>query len=401
MRYRVLVLLGLAAVIAYVQRNAISVPTKMIQAELGFDETRMGLILGVWYWGYALAQLPAGWLADRWGSRTALSVFALGWSLFTAAMYFASGFTGLLLIWFCMGITQAGVFPSATKAIGGWFPVPERASASGWLISGQSMGFAIAPALVALLLTQFSWQSTFLLVAIPGLVWSATYRLAIPEHHEPTADAIPWRQMAVGMVSNRSMALLCSQQFLRSAAMTFFWTWFPRFLQETRNVAQDQSGYLASLPGIAAMAGGILGGLVSDWLLRITSNRRLSRQGIAVVGMLLCSFLTIAAYFIVDPLLAVLAISIGVFWGVFGGVSGYSVAIEFGGKHVATVFATMNMCGNIGSALFPIAIGWFIANGGDWNLVLMIFSALFAIDALLWAILTPARPIFEDQHDAR
>ena len=134
MRHRVLALLGLAAVIAYVQRNAISVPTKTIQAELGFDEAAMGIVMAAWYWGYAVAQLPAGWLADRWGSRAMLVVYATSWSAFTAAMYLASGFTGILVIWLFMGLTQAGIFPSATKAIGAWFPSTERASASGWLI---------------------------------------------------------------------------------------------------------------------------------------------------------------------------------------------------------------------------------------------------------------------------
>lgn len=398
MRHRVLALLGLAAVIAYVQRNAISVPTKTIQAELGFDEASMGIVLGAWYWGYAIAQLPAGWLADRWGSRTALILFSLVWSGFTAAMYFAAGFTGILMLWLGMGLAQAGIFPAATKAIGTWFPGSERASAAGWLICGQSMGFAVAPALVAGMLTVISWQATFVWVAVPGLLWAFAYRAIVPNRTEPIASAISWREAFAKLARSPSMLLLCSQQFFRSAAMTFFWTWFPRFLQETRGVTQENSGYLSTLPGVAAMFGAMCGGYSSDWILRTTGNRRLARQGVAVVGMVLCAGMTVAAYFIHDPFVAVLCIAVGVFWGVFGGVSGYSVAIEFGGKSVATVFATMNMCGNVGSALFPMLVGWYVGGGGDWNLVLLFFAVLFAIDALLWAVLNPKRPLFEDDY---
>lgn len=401
MRHRVLALLGLAAVIAYVQRNAISVPTKTIQADLGLTDANMGVVMGAWYWGYAFAQLPAGWLADRWGSRAALVLFAALWSAFTAAMFFAAGYTGILVLWLGMGVAQAGVFPSATKAIGAWFPGSERASASGWLICGQSLGAAVAPALVALLLTAMSWPVVFVWVAIPGLIWAVAYRTSVPAIDEPKANAIPWATTFGTMLRSPSMILLCSQQFFRSAAMTFFWTWFPRFLQETRGVPQDQSGYLAALPGVAAMLGGMAGGYTSDWILKETGNRRLARQGVAVAGMVLCSLLTVAAYFIAEPVSAVLCIAVGAFWGVFGGVSGYSVAIEFGGKSVATVFATMNMCGNVGSALFPMLVGWYVSRGGDWNLVLLFFATLFAIDALLWGILNPKRPLFEDEYDAR
>jgi MFS family permease len=401
MRHRVLILLVLAAVIAYVQRNAISVPTKTIQAELGFNEASMGFVMSAWFWGYAIAQLPAGWLADRWGSRATLIVLSSVWSLFTATMYFAAGFTGILSLWLGMGLAQAGVFPAATKAIGAWFPGSERASASGWLIFGQSLGGAIAPALVALMLTVTVWQVTFIWVAIPGLLWAFAYFAIVPNRAEPVANDIPWAEALGKMLHSPSMILLCSQQFFRSAAMTFFWTWFPRFLQETRGVAQDQSGYLAAVPGIAAMLGAISGGYSSDWLLRATGNRRLARQGVAVLGMMLCSALTVTAFFIADPLTAVLCIAVGAFWGVFGGVSGYSVAIEFGGKSVATVFATMNMCGNVGSALFPALVGLYVSQGGDWNTVLLFFAVLFAIDALLWALLNPKRPLFEDNYDAR
>lgn len=401
MRHRVLALLGLAAVIAYVQRNAISVPTKTIQAELGFDEAAMGIVLSSWYIGYAIGQLPSGWLADRWGSRSALVLFSLIWSCLTAAMFFVSGYTGMLTVWFCMGLAQAGIFPAATKAVGVWFPATERGSASGWLICGQSLGGAIATSLIAGMLTVVAWQTTLLVVAVPGILWAISYRAFVPDRYEPKADAMPFTVAFAAMFRSPSMILLCSQQFFRSAAMTFFWTWFPRFLQETRGVSQDSSGYFASLPGIAAMLGGILGGITSDWLLRTTGNRRLARQGVAVFGMLLCAAMTVAAYFIADPLAAVLCIAVGVFWGVFGGVSGYSVAIEFGGKSVATVFATMNMCGNVGSALFPMLVGYYVANGGDWNFVLLFFAVLFALDALLWALLNPKRPLFEDRYDSR
>src|SRR5947209_7472283 len=122
MRYLVLALLGLIAVIAYVQRLAISVPTAAMQRDLGLDSTTMGLVMGSWYWGYALFQLPAGALADRWGSKPAILLFAVTWSALTGCVALVGGGLGLLAVWGLMGMAQAGVFPCATKAIGALFP---------------------------------------------------------------------------------------------------------------------------------------------------------------------------------------------------------------------------------------------------------------------------------------
>jgi nitrate/nitrite transporter NarK len=206
------------------------------------------------------------------------------------------------------------------------------------------------------------------------------------------------------MIVDPNMQLLCLQQFLRAGATVFFFTWFPRYLQETRGLSQQDAGNFGAWPLVGGMFGGLLGGVVSDWLLRRTGNPRLSRQGLAVTAMIVCAAVTSIAYFIADPVAAVLLISVGAFCGYVGGVSAYATAITMGGRQVATVFATMNMCGNIGGALFPVAVGWIVALTGNWNLALLLFSGLFAADAVCWALLNPKGPLFDepdesDEHD--
>lgn len=139
-----------------------------------------------------------------------------------------------------------------------------------------------------------------------------------------------------------------------------------------------------------------MGGFVSDLILRWTGNLRLSRQGLAVFGMTCCTLLTFAAFLIQDVNAIVALFALGAFFGTLGGVSGYSVAIELGGTRVATVFASMNMCGNVGAAIFPLAIGWAVAQTGSWSIAILAFATLFALDAILWALLNPKRPLFED-----
>jgi MFS family permease len=397
MRYAVLGMLCAAAVIAYVQRSAISVPTQAMQAELAMTERGLGLVMAAWYWGYALFQVPAGLLADRIGSKPALVLYAVLWSLLTGAVGLADDGSGLLALWTLMGCAQAGLFPCAAKAIGAWFPETGRAFASGLLAASMALGAALAPAVTAWLLQSLSWQQTFALYALPGLAWAGLFAAAVPPAREPAPPPVPAGAVGRRMLTSGPMLLLCGQQFLRAAAMAFFFTWFPRFLQETRGVSWLESGELAAWPGAGAMLGGLLGGAASDWLLRRTGSRRLSRQGVAVAGMVCCAALTVAAYFVRDARPAVLLISLGAFLGTFGGVSGYTVAIEFGGRRVGAVFSTMNMCGNVGAGLFPLAVGWLVERHGSWDLVLLLFAAIFAADAVCWALLNPRRPLFEDE----
>ena len=396
MRYTVLSFLCASAVIAYVQRSAISVPARRIQGELSLDSSEMGLVMGAWYLGYAVLQIPSGWLADRLGSKRVLIVASLAWSLLTGLMGIANGFLGLVAIWFSMGMAQAAIFPCATKAIGGWFPGPTRAIASGFLIVAQLAGAAAAPWLTGRLLPHMDWRTIFLLYALPGFLWAAAFWWFVPRRpgSEVTSKAaVDWGKL----VRSRSMQLLVAQQFLRGAAMAFFFSWFPKFLQEVFKVNESDAGRLTMWPGIGAMAGALLGGIASDALLRLTHRPRLARQGTAVLGMLGCSLLTFACLAATDVSSLILLFSIAVFWGTFGGVSGYAVAIAFGGSRVGIVFAVMNTGGNIGASLFPPLLGWALDRTGNWDLAIIAFAILFLLDGVLWAFLNPRQPLYEDE----
>lgn len=424
MRYTVLSFLCLATVVAYVQRLALSAPTKAIEHDLDLGPRGMGLVMGAWYWGYALFQLPSGWVADRLGSKPSLLVFALAWSVLTALTGLATGFTGLIVLWGLMGCAQAGLFPCATKAVGATFPRSGQAFASGMLACSMALGAAVAQLLTAKLHGPLAWQQILIVYSIPGLVWAVSWGLVVPRPEAPPADAdsradyaetgdrpapppvvaaagpdlpvvaakIRWSRLFTDV----QMQLICGQQFLRAAAIAFFYTWFPRYLQETKDLSEQAAGELAFWPPLAGMVGGLLGGLFSDWVLRRTGNARLARQGMACAAMVVCAASALGAFYLTDPHAAVGLLCVGGFFGMVGGVSGYSVTIAYGGKRVATVFATMNMSGNVGAGLFPFVVGWLVARTGNWDLALLLFAGLFAADAVLWAILNPKGTLFEE-----
>lgn len=414
-RYRVLGLFCCVAAIAYIQRAALGVPAAEIAHGLGSSDLArdMGYVQSAWYAGYALLQLPSGWLADRFGSRRTVLFLAALWSLLTMVAAGSASTFVLACAWGLMGAAQAGVFPCAAKAIGATFPQSERARASGMLAAGMTIGAAVAPLITSLVLEALlpaaqttgveRWRLLLATYALPGLAWVLLFWLMVPNtalpvsHFGSAPDPVDWWRMARSI----DLLLLCAQQFFRAAAMVFFVTWFPVFLQEVRGVTALHSGVLATGAGIGGVLGSLLGGIASDWLLALTGNRRLSRQGLACAGMASCSILIVLSHFIADTTLSTMVIGLGAFCATFGGVSGYTVAIDLGGRHVATVFSTMNMCGNIGAALFPVTAGWLVSYTGNWNVIIFLFAAVMAVDAACWAILNPKAPLFGDSDDSR
>jgi MFS family permease len=422
MRYAILTFLWLVALVAYVQRSAISVPLQEIGRDLAVqdswfgDATRaLGFLQSAWHFGYALLQIPAGRLADRIGGRRALVLYCVLWSLATAVTGFARSYGEIVAAWTLMGAMQAGVFPCAVRSIGQVFGEQERARASGWLGAGMLAGGAIAPVLTAWLLGLFtpwgestgitSWRVCLVVYCLPGLAWAAAYWLVTrslgldavkPEKRGQAPFAAQERGQAPFAAQNEpvpwadpSLLLLCGQQFLRAAAMIFFVTWFPTFLRETRGVSLLESGKLTSYAGVAAMLGVVCGGYASDWILTRTGSKRLARQVLASVTMATCAVLILLSSLVADVNAAIALISLGAFVACFGGVAGYTVAIDYGGDRVGTVFGAMNMAGSFGAMLFPVTVGWLVSATGTWNAALFTFAGLMAVDAVLWALLDP------------
>ncbi len=411
MRHTVLAYLWVVALVAYVQRAAISVPLAEIGSDVHAADTifgdaprALGFLQSAWCLGYALLQLPSGRLADRIGGRRAIVLLAVLWSLATAVAGCMPGYWSLVAAWTLMGVLQAGVFPCAVRSIGQVFGESEQARASGWLGSGMVAGGALAPVLTAWLLgaltpwaeaTGFDrWRICLVLFCLPGLAWAAAYwfgtgSLGLDRERAPKQAAALRQEGVSGAWTDLSLWLLAGQHFLRSAAMIFFVTWFPTFLRETRGVSLMDSGLLTTYAGVAAMLGVICGGYCSDWLLARTGSKRIARQGLAATGMTVCSLLMVCSFFVRDINAAIALISGGAFVACFGGVAGYTVAIDYGGERVGTVFGVMNMAGGFGAMLFPVTVGWLVSVTGTWNAALFTFAALMALDAVLWALLNP------------
>jgi len=407
-----------AAALAYVSRNAIGVAESTIRGDLGLTKEQSGWLMSAFFVSYAVFQIPGAWVGQRFGARRALPAFAVAWSLATMAMS-AGGFFMLIVSRVAKGLSQAGLFPVCTGVIANWFPRTGRAFATGALASFMSVGGAAGAALTGWLVVAIGWRWMFVLYSLPGLLWAAWFwkwfrntpqehgslneaerKLIEPDrpmapptqgsNRQSTPSPIPWLQL----LTSPPMWCICGQQFFRAAGYMFFTSWFPTYLQESRGVTIATSGVLTMLPLLAVVAGSLAGGVVSDAVLRRTHSLRLARQVLAGCSLGLCAALILSAYFFTDALAAVLIISAGSFFAAVAGPCGYTITIDMGGEHVPTVNSVMNMCGNIGAMLFPLAVPWLLRATGGWNAVLLSFGALYIAAALCWWGLKPEGNVF-------
>jgi nitrate/nitrite transporter NarK len=205
-------------------------------------------------------------------------------------------------------------------------------------------------------------------------------------HTQDTKKSVPWRLLA----TSPAMWCLCIQQFCRAAGYIFFASWFATYLQEARGMSIIGSGWLTTLPLLADVTGCMLGGVLSDAVLRWTGSQRMARQGVSAIALLLCAGLIFSAWWVAHPVGAVLVISAGMFCAAAANPCLGAIVMSMGGQHVATVSAVNNMCGNLGAAAFPVVVPWLLHNAGGWNAVLAGFGTLYIVASVFW-LLIPAR----------
>jgi ACS family D-galactonate transporter-like MFS transporter len=294
-RWAVAVFCAVGLAINYIDRSAISVSLPFMTQDFSLTPTEKGLILSAFSWSYALMQIPAGRLIDRFGERVMFGASVLVWSVFTAATAGVSSFGALLALRLGLGVGEAGAYPAAAKTVSHWFPLRLRGRATSVYDSGARIGSAAATPIIALIIGLFGWRAAFLFAGALGILWAigwwAWYRrpefksavndaeLAIihESHREQSAnnlhpDAKPMR--IAELFKQRTVWGMMLGFFCLNFMITFFLTWFPSYLVEERGFNLLKLGAFGMIPPLAAILGSWAGGLVGDYLRAARSTGR-------------------------------------------------------------------------------------------------------------------------------
>jgi ACS family glucarate transporter-like MFS transporter len=384
----------LSAVILYLDRYCISFAERYMTRELGLTDEEMSWILGSFFLAYAAAQVPSGWLADRFGPRRMLALYVAAWSLFTGLTSFATGFVTLLACRVAFGLAQAGAYPTSAGLLTRWMPFSHRGAASSVVACGGRIGGTIAQVLTGYLIV-FGWQSVMQIYCVAGILVALLFWLIVrdrPREHswcnlsevrlidgaradleKPTAvGSVPMRQILL----STTLWLSCLSQFMTNLAWVFLATWLPRYLEEVHGVEAKLRGWLAGAPIFVGWFGILSGGWLTDRLVP-----KIGLRWGRGLPMALSRFVAAAAYLTCllnpSPWSATVAFALVAFATDIGIGATWAFLQDVGGRHVGSVLGWTNMWGNFGAALSPWLLNKIVQNTHTWDAVFFTCAVAF------------------------
>jgi ACS family glucarate transporter-like MFS transporter len=400
----------LLSVLLYVDRVCISTAKEAVVGDLALTDRQWGVVMSAFAFGYALLQTPTGALADRMGARSILASVVTLWSLFTGLTAAAWNFASLVAIRFLFGAGEAGAFPGVARVVYSWFPVGERGLVKGINFSGARLGAAATMPILPWMIERLGWKESFLLLMLIGFAWSIgwwlwfrddpaeqkglpraelDYILATRQKSDTAIVAAPLNLAAMFRSGNLWLAM--GQYFASNFTFFFTLTWLYPYVKNRFQLESVSAGLYAMVPLIAGALGNIIAGWWVDALYR-RGWHTLSRRLPAIVGFSLAALGLVFSVGQDDPLPAVAWLSLAIFGADMTLAPSWSFCIDIGGRHAGAVSGTMNMAGNLGSAVVGLVFPVLVENYGERGFFFA-GAALNLIAIVLWLGMIPGRRI--------
>ena len=387
-RYGILAAIFINVVINYMDRSNISVAATALSNDFQLSPVQLGLIFSAFGWSYAALQIPGGILVDKFGPRLVYTFSLICWSLATLFQGFTKTFASLFALRMATGAFEAPAFPANNRVVTSWFPDKERASAIAIYTSGQFIGLAFLTPLLVTTQYYVGWRGLFIITGLIGIVWGVVWYFiyrdplqharvnqgeldyikdgggvinAVASNEKKVSNSFNWKDLQK-VFSYRKLWGIYIGQFSINATLWFFLTWFPTYLVKYRGLSFIKSGYLASVPFLAACAGLLLSGFLSDYMLKKGVSAGIARKLPVIIGLLL-SVSIIGANYVNNTTLIILFMSIAFFGNGFASISWIFVSAIAPVKLIGVTGGVFNFIGQLASIVVPIVLGLLAKNG--------------------------------------
>jgi ACS family glucarate transporter-like MFS transporter len=410
--------------VAFLDRTNISIAGLQISSEYGLGNQRLGWIFSAFLIGYAGFQLPAGWLAARFGPRRVLTLGIMWWGVATGLTALLSSSIShavmlLIAVRFALGAGEAVVYPAANQFVARWVPVKERGFINGLIFAGVGAGSGLTPPLLTWLITHHGWRAAFWFSAVIGLVVGAVWWFAArdtPEEHsrvsaaelreiheglsstpavvvpvgspvKPEPASISWR----AIFHRRDLPALMVGYFSFGYIAWIFFSWFFLYMAQVRGFDLKSSARYAMLPFLSMTVFCLVGGVLSD---RITQRYglRMGRCGLASVALFLTAIFLVLGSQVHSPQLAGIILAGGAGALYLSQSSFWSVSVDIAGRSSGVFSSMVNMGGQIGGAVTASLTPW-VAQRFGWTTSFAIAAALAVAGAICWMTVHPERPL--------
>ncbi|MFY4776936.1 MFS transporter [Metabacillus sp. RGM 3146] len=409
-RYGILSLVFINVIINYMDRSNISVAASAMGKDLALNSVQLGLLFSAFGWAYSFLQIPGGWMVDRFGPRVMYTISLCTWSLVTLFQGFSRGFFSLFGLRLATGAFEAPAFPANNRIVTSWFPDKERASAIAMYTSGQFVGLAFLTPVLTTIQAYVSWRGLFIITGAVGIIWSVVWYLVYrdpkqskkaskeelayiaeggglidpKENQKQDKQKLQWKDLKETL-SHRKLWGIYLGQFAVNSTLWFFLTWFPTYLVQYRGLDFIKTGFLASLPFLAAFIGVLISGFVSDYMVKRGVTMGVARKTPIIIGLLL-SIAIIGANYVDNTALIIVFMTIAFFGNGLASIT-WSLVSQLAPKHlVGLTGGVFNFIGSLASIIVPIVIGY-LAKGGNFAPALVFIAVLAFLGALSYILL--------------
>ena len=385
-----ILLLGAAVFLNYVDRGAIAIAAPVMTGELGLSATDFGIAVSAFFWVYAPVQLAAGWLCDRFSVYRLMAGGILLWAASTLVMGFVGGFASLLVLRIMLGVGESIAFPGCSKIIARHVPAERRGMANAAVAAGIALGPALGTLAGGLIVASLGWRAMFVIFGMATLLWLVPWRTvvrALPtSKHYDEGAIVPLRSL-LGKWPLWAMSIgHCAGNY----CFYFLLAWLPLYLTAERGFTIAQMTLLATLGYTVQAVCALSYGKFSDWWTRSGRSEALCRRWMMVVSQALASVAIFGLAY------ADTALSLGFFLCIAGAASAslslnlYAVAQMFAGPRAAgTWVGFQNALGNLSGIFGPIITGVVVDQAG-YGSAFVLTAAVAAFGAIWWAVGVPA-----------
>jgi ACS family glucarate transporter-like MFS transporter len=417
-RYLILLILFIVTTISYADRATLAMTGPAVAKQLGLSPVVMGYVLSSFAIAYVVAQVPGGMLLDRYGSKPVYVAALALWSVFTVLQGFAGLLTGfaaaaaLFALRFLMGLAEAPGFPANARIVAAWFPSSERGTASAIFNASQYFSLVAFAPLMGVLVHGLGWESVFFVMGGFGIVAAIIFaRFVQPPRQSSQINAAELDYIERGgalvdmedaqivgpsmftwhnirqVLANRMLLGIYLGQYCINVLTYFFATWFPIYLVQQRHMSILQAGFVSAIPAIFGFLGGVLGGVISDMLLRRTGSITFARKAPLLVGMLLATVIVGCNY--VDSQWLIIVIMTAAFFGKGVASLGWAVISDTSPKELVGVTGGIfNMVGNTAGIVTPIVIGYIVGGTGSFDGALVFVGAHCLLTIVAYFVIT-------------
>ena len=405
-RFQILGLIFVSVVINYMDRTNIAVAASALSDELSLSSVQMGLIFSAFGWTYSIFQIPGGITVDLIKVRVLYPFILTAWSIATLVQGLVSSFAALIGCRMAIGVFEAPSYPCNNKIATSWFPPHERATAIAVYTSGQFIGLALLMPVLTMIQARFGWRGLFVISGLVGLVWAVVWYVVYRDPHEHDgindgelkligADTTESESLEEGhrvtfsdfgtVFSNRKLWGIYIGKFCLGGTLIFFLTWFPTYLVEYRGLSYVKSGFLASVPFLAAFVGVLVSGVVSDFLVRRGFTTEFARKAPVVFGMLLTTSI-VGANYTDDTFWVIVCLSTAFFGNGLSSIAWVFVSFLSPPRLIGIVGGAFNFISSLSAVIVPVVIG-FLVNEGDFRPALAFIAGLAFLGAFSFLFL--------------